>query len=301
MSIDESTISHNTAVGGGITNTGTLTLTNSTISDNSGNGGAGIGNWGDLTIINSTISGNVASGGSSLGGGGIDNYGATYITNATISGNVSHFGGGILNHDEFGGTVELDNTIVAANTASSSAPDISGPVTGSNNLIGDGTGMTGIANDDSGFNQVGTTSNRIDPKLDTLDENGGPTQTMALMAGSPAIAEGNVLLATSKGGGGNNHGRHRRDRPLPFDQRGVGFSRTTFGVVDIGAFQSNLLTPSLVVTTLSDQPALGQTSLREAIGYADTLTTRSHRYLRARRVRPAQSCSTRASCRSPRR
>ena len=174
LSIDESTINHNSAVGGGITNTGTLTLTNSTISDNSGNGGAGIGNWGDLTIINSTISGNVASGGSSPGGGGIDNYGATYITNATISGNVSHFGGGILNHDEFGGTVELDNTIVAANTASSSAPDISGPVTGSNNLIGDGTGMTGIANDDSGFNQVGT-SNRIDPKLDTLAENGRPS------------------------------------------------------------------------------------------------------------------------------
>ena len=70
-------------------------------------------------------------------------------------------------------------------------PDISGKLSsGSNNLIGDGTGMTGISNGDANHNQVGTAALPIDPMLGPLANNGGPTQTMALLPGSPALGAG---------------------------------------------------------------------------------------------------------------
>ena len=50
------------SAGGAISNSGTLTLTNSTLSGNSAfNGGGGIDNSGTLTLTNSTLSGNSAT------------------------------------------------------------------------------------------------------------------------------------------------------------------------------------------------------------------------------------------------
>jgi hypothetical protein len=98
--------------GGGISNAGILTLTNSTVSGNASSGGGGIYDVGTLTITNSTVSGNL----SEFGGGGIYiGYGGTLtLTDSTVSGNVAYYllaGGGILNK----GTATLINTTVSGN------------------------------------------------------------------------------------------------------------------------------------------------------------------------------------------
>ncbi|MBO7726741.1 MAG: hypothetical protein J6S40_09790, partial [Thermoguttaceae bacterium] len=100
--------------GGGIFNeSGTLTITNSTISGNTAGWGGGIYNYGTLTIMNSTISGNTAS----YYGGGIFNRGTLTITNSTISGNTAsyYYGGGICNSS---GTISVINSTISGNIAS---------------------------------------------------------------------------------------------------------------------------------------------------------------------------------------
>jgi hypothetical protein len=96
---------------------------------------------------------------------------------------------------------------------------VSGALDGSGdyNLIGDGTGMTGVSDGVSG-NQVGTAASPLDPLLGPLADNGGPTQTMALLAGSPARGSGSRAYATAT------------------DQRGL--PRVVGGLIDVGAFQT---------------------------------------------------------------
>ena len=198
--LTNSTVSGNTAAqGGGIENRGTLTLTNSTVTGNmSLAGGGGILNLsGTLTLTNSTVSGNTADG----AGGGISNSGEATLTNSTVSGNAAAFdSGGILHLD---GPLTLKNSIIAGN----SAPDCDGLAVTSlgNNIDGDSTCNLAGPDDQPG----------VDPLLGPLADNGGPTQTQALLAGSPAINAGDDTAA------------------LAIDQRG--FPRV--GVSDIGAFE----------------------------------------------------------------
>jgi hypothetical protein len=175
------TLSNDSALsGGGIANGGTVTLTNCTLSnDSAGFGGGGIANGGTVTLTNCTLSND-----SALGGGGIANGGTVTLTNCTLSNDSADGnGGGIVNFV----TLNLTNTIVAGNSAPT-GPDIDnrGTVgTADHNLIGDGTG-SGIINGVNG-NQVGGNGNPvIDPRLGPLASNGGPTQTLALLPGSPA-------------------------------------------------------------------------------------------------------------------
>src|SRR5580704_19781783 len=107
--------------GGGIYNcpSSTLTLINTTVSDNSAEIGGAICNGGMLTIINSTFSGNVAR---HRGGGGIANYGTLIITNSTFSGNSSGssgLAGGILNGGLFqsSGALAINNSTLSGNAA----------------------------------------------------------------------------------------------------------------------------------------------------------------------------------------
>ena len=199
MVIESSTISGNSApVFAGIFNngSGSLTITNSTLSGNStadpgtgtGAGGA-IGNLdpAKLTIANSTISGNTAK-----GAGGIYTASsvAVTITNSTISNNTSQFGeggGGIICLSAAG--VKPRNTIIAKNIAASGA-DIAGagPITSQGyNLIGSNDGANIISGT---ADQIGTAASPIDPLLGPLQDNGGPTQTQALLANSTAIDKG---------------------------------------------------------------------------------------------------------------
>jgi hypothetical protein len=204
-------------VGGGIRNLGgTVLLTNSTLSGNFAAtlGGGIYNNGGTTTLSNSTLSGNSAT-----YGGGIANKGALTLSNSTLSGNSAKVGGGINN---FTGKVsQLNNTLIAGNTASGSDPDVRGVVIASSgfNLIGDGSGMTGITNGVNG-NHIGTSTSPINPLLATLGNYGGPTQTLALLPGSPALDAGSNAL----------------DGGATTDQRGR--PRIVHGTVDIGAFES---------------------------------------------------------------
>jgi hypothetical protein len=144
---------------------------------------------GSVTITNSTITANTAS----QGGGVYRGVATLQVVHSTISGNVTTGGNG-SGPGIFGNIAYLQNTIVAGNTGSNK--DIDGVITtGAFNLIGG------------------------DPKLGPLQDNGGPTPTMALLPGSPAIDAGDNTNAPE------------------WDQRGPGFPRIVNGTLDIGAFE----------------------------------------------------------------
>jgi hypothetical protein len=193
---DNKALSSNGGIGGGIINRGTLTLTNSTVNGNSAEAaGGGIVNSfnGRATLINSTVSGNT-----STNYGGIDSTGIELtLTSSTVTGNRgtstdSYNSGGIMNTAN---PTILNNTIVAGNTVANPAafPDFRGYGSSASayNIIGNNQGMLNqsIFNNTIG-NQVGTPTNPIDPRLAPLANNGGATQTHALMPDSPAIDKG---------------------------------------------------------------------------------------------------------------
>jgi predicted outer membrane repeat protein len=227
-----STFSGNSAVFGGAiyTETDAVSIADSTLSNNSATNGGGIYNKGSKTILkNSTLSGNSANGGGR--GGGILNYGTIEVTNSTLFGNrADDAGGGIYNF----ATLNLYNSIVVGNTSTIPGPDISGDVdVGAYNLIGEGTGMTGMSDGING-NQVGSSTSPIDPNLGPLTENGGLTKTHALLGGSPALNGGSNALIPAG---------------ITTDQRG--FDRIVLGTVDIGAFEVQLAPPALDLCSAS--------------------------------------------------
>jgi hypothetical protein len=228
--------------GGGLKNEGTLTLTNCTISGNVADGGGGLGNsygtltlinctvtnnstnfsgggldnaGGTLTLINCTVSGNAAGN----SGGGLDNFnGTATLTNCTVSGNSAGYGGGLYNAD----TLTLTNCTVTGNSAKflgGGLDNNAGALTAINTIVSENRNGD-IAGNYSGSNNLIGGS----PMLAPLGPYGGPTLTMPLLPGSPAI-----------GGGTTGAG-------IPTtDQRGQPRSSH----VDIGAFQSQgfILTP----------------------------------------------------------
>ena len=185
LTLTDTTISDNVSAnfgGGGIANTGTLNITNNTISHNSttGYGGGGIVNSGTLTVKNSTIANNASN--NVVGdGGGILNVNTATIINSTFSGNSAiGKGGGIYNS----GTINLVNTILANSTSGGDCYNYSSDsiTTNINNLI-EINGLSG--------HKCGTPTLTSDPNLGPLADNGGSTQTIALLPNSPAINAGN--------------------------------------------------------------------------------------------------------------
>ena len=212
--------------GGGIKTQSPMTITNSTISGNQTaayGGGINVDTNYSLHIVNSTISGNSAT----VGGGGIwakdrSDFPATRsIANSTLVNNSSAGGGGIVRVGSTdNGVFNLRNSIFANNTGSATGNDLKGFFDSQGyNLIKDPTANT--LNGSITGNITG-----VDPQLAPLANNGGPTQTHALLAGSPAINVGNNVLAVDQNGNLN-----------PFDQRSNCYKRFVGGTVDIGAFE----------------------------------------------------------------
>jgi hypothetical protein len=121
LTVMNSTLSDNTTggAGGGIHNfNGPLTVSNSTLSGNiaGSNGGGGINSYGStLTVINSTLSGNVAGDIDGMGGGIRMNYGALTVRNSTLTGNTAtRVGGGIYSMN----IATVNNSLIVGNTAS---------------------------------------------------------------------------------------------------------------------------------------------------------------------------------------
>ena len=246
--LTDCTLSGNSATtGGGLANGyGLAVLTGCTISGNtSGDSGGGVFNLGTANLTDCTVSDNTAgtsegaySGGGGKyngGGGGVYNYGTAALTDCTLSGNTAASAAGLA--DVYHGTAALTNTIVAGNTDPSGASDIGGPVnvSGSDNLVGTG-GSGGLVNGVDG-NIVLTSL--ADLGLAPLGNNGGPTQTMALLPGSPAIGAG--VIADYPG----------TTTPITTDQRGEPLDSPN---PDIGAFQTQGSTlTSLTFSGISNQ------------------------------------------------
>jgi len=300
ISITDSTISGNTAgtYGGGLylgsdigSDGGSVTITRTTIADNTATGDTGGGLYlNDLyvpvTVRSSTISGNTAT-----AGGGIyfstfqgDAAAALIIENSTISGNSATVGdgGGIF----FGDTaydLELVMTTITANTAGGGGdgiyfqPPAVPPFTAAKAPRADRTGPKGTATpraprergprasvagtqsatgaiiwgngteDLGGTGTLTSTKNVIgtkaaditvtgtalatDPLLGPLTDNGGPTQTHALLVGSPAIDAGPTPVPTFPGN--------------EYDQRGPDYTRVVNGTTDIGAYEVQPLDPDV--------------------------------------------------------
>ncbi len=194
ITISESTIDNNSAAdqGGGILNasSATVNISNSSITNNdsltsnSQGSGGGIANssTGTVNVTNSTISGNTVGTLGIAQGGGIVNSGSgsVRVVNCTITNNHAEEGGGVSNTG--GGLFQIWNTIVAGNSAPLVGPDVRHAfVTLGHNLIGIDEGSTGFTAGTNG-DLVGTRASPIDPHLNPLVYNGGPTLTHLLQA-----------------------------------------------------------------------------------------------------------------------
>ncbi|MGH3217981.1 MAG: choice-of-anchor Q domain-containing protein [Streptosporangiaceae bacterium] len=220
--ITSDTFSGNTATvygGGALLNAaGTMTVTGSTFTGNTGPGGGAIDNDTTLNISDSTFSANT---GGTNGGGALDNFGSTTITQATFSGNSSPYGANILNYTGF--TLKMSMSIVA--NPQGGGPNCGGgqPVTDAGYNLDTGTSC--------GFSTANHSMSNTNPQLGSLASNGGPTQTMALPLGSPAV---DAIPPSTSGCTGTT------------DQRGT--TRPQGSGCDIGAYelvQSGSGTPSV--------------------------------------------------------
>ena len=145
------------------------------------------------------------------------------LRSCTISGNQSGSCGGVA---IAAGSASVGDTIVAGNTGSSANPDCYGAFSSVGyKLIGSGIGSTGFNNFGD---QVGTSGSPIDPLLGPLQNNGGPTQTMALLPGSPAIDQGVTEAGVTT---------DQRGQPRIYDYPNIPNAIAFGDGSDIGAFE----------------------------------------------------------------
>jgi len=225
VTLRETTLQGNRAAAGGGASTvasARLEVERSLFVDNDANNGAGARNRGMAEFTNVTFSANRAA---TRGGGVLAEDGTLTLRNVTLTENrAGDSGGGVA---RTGGQLALGATLVARNVdlspVPSLQPDCSGTVSSAgNNLVGDGTGCTGL--DPAKNDLVGTDTAPIDPLLGPLADNGGRTDTHALLAGSPAI---------DAGAGCPNHDQRGAARPVDGDGDGK-------AVCDIGAFEAGV-------------------------------------------------------------
>ena len=224
-----------------------LRITESTISGNTAiwNSGGGLAiSRGTAIVQMSTVSGNVSKG----SGGGVSSSGFLYLTNSTVSGNsAATNGGGLEIQEDFIATTAttLLNSTLANNTAGGQGGNIyrgavaSTKVKLKNTLVASGSpnncdsGVTSQGNNLESANTCGLTAagdkKSTDPKLGPLQNNGGTTNTRALLSGSPAIDAGTNVGCPAT------------------DQRGI--ARPQGSACDIGAYEVHV--PAATTTTIT--------------------------------------------------
>ena len=250
LTIRNSTLSGNSATdyGGALyMDEGTAVIENSTISGNTAYNAGGIWSYGYLTLIQSTVTDNTATGeatqvgGIQLGGGS----GAPASAAATKGKDKAKDGEGVNRAAAAGsGEVDLIGTIVAGNAGQDIGSYETPSVTANSDHSIIGVVDDTVTVDDLGGTQLGVT----DPGLAALAANGGPTQTHALLDGSPALNAGPVPVPSFPGN--------------EYDQRGPGYARVAFGVVDVGAFEAQ-----------EDEPVVPPTTAPEAAPAEATVVT----------------------------
>ncbi len=226
LTLDGVTVSGNKGRGVNGSSVGTMTILNSTISNNTG---VGVFVRGAATdIANTTISGN--DGTNDFGFGGIYVFNSmANMNNVTVTNNTPN---GVSN-DRNTGTLNIRNSLISGNANNM---DVNGAfVSNGNNLIGNTANSTG-------FTQP-TDKTNVAANLAALANNGGQTDTHALNVGSPAIDAGNNCVVNQSCGTNNP------PVALTTDQRGAGFARQNGTAVDIGAFES--AAPTAASVTLS--------------------------------------------------
>lgn len=208
--VTDSTFTGNTATiygGGALLNAdGTMTVTGDTFSGNSGPGGGVLDNDATVSITDSTFTGNTAGGN---GGGAVQNFGKITITYSTLSGNSSPYGADIYNYKGY--TLSIGTSIVANGQQGANCGGAA-PITDSGYNVDSGTSC--------GFSTAHHSMTGTNPQLGPLASNGGPTQTMALAASSPAV---NAIPGSTPGCTGST------------DQRGI--TRPQGSGCDIGAYE----------------------------------------------------------------
>lgn len=178
--------------GGGVANFGNLSLVRTLVNSNTAtNQGGGITSSGSASIIrisSSTITDNSAS-----FGGGLDNVGTATLVNNTISRNSASSGSSSIFSNPLG-TVRVMNTIIGRDIGQT-VPALQGQFQSfGNNIVTNSQGSTGFTN---GVNNDQVSSNNsIDPLLGSLADNGGHTDTMTLLSGSPALDNANPCVVT---------------------------------------------------------------------------------------------------------
>ncbi len=241
----------NQAVGGG-GGSGRVTGTGHPGTGANGQGGGIYWSGGQGTQVNTTLGKNLAVNGSpgnaqnrgaapgGQGGGVYLTSGASLtMVNVTVADNSAATGGGMLNNAS---SLALTNALIANNNAGTGA-DVSGTIQSANNsLIGtpSGSGYTISSGSD---NLLG-----VDPKLGALQNNGGPTLTFALLAGSQAIAAGSQSAIKNPPFSG----------PPFTDQRGPGFNRIINNVVAIGAYEYQPPETTTTVTSSDSSSTSGE-------------------------------------------
>jgi CSLREA domain-containing protein len=272
-------------MGGAIFNYGgTVSITDSTLADNSAQGGAAASPTEGIVQAAETPDTLNLAAGDGYGGAIFDLNGTVVSDDSTFAFNAASSGGGgaIFSLGASGiatqsgpalgatiATVTLNNSILAKSTftpgATQLVPDFEDETLSTGTVTTSGTSNL-IVTTPGYFTPTADSPATVsaDPKFVTTSPaaNGGPTPTLALQTtapASPAIGEGSLAAFNATG--------------LTTDQRGYGFNSPP-ATVDIGSYQSAALapdTPSLTVTTTSDTLYGGGTSLRVAVAYAESL------------------------------
>ncbi|MBI3421628.1 MAG: hypothetical protein HY011_01695 [Acidobacteria bacterium] len=258
LTLTNCTVSGNTSVesgGGAVFNnqaTSTIqgcTFSGNTCSSSGADGGGLLIDTAHVTVVNSTFSGNTAGnwrGAARLQQGAFALFLNCTVVSNTANGGTGGGGGGAFLASGAGAQLLLRNTIVAGNTAviAPSANDLTvfspAVLTANNSVIGDAGSAGGLTNGVNG-NIVGVNGSGVRALNTiintTLANNGGPTNTHFLAAGSVAINAGNDPTVAG----------------IPYDQRGAGFVRLFNGTVDIGAIESPLEFPGVAPLGLPAQ------------------------------------------------